>query len=127
MVISRQKETRSRDYPLLLSNDFNLSLCCTPQAFKQFKALHLYNLDDKHSTRLAFEPSTSDFQATTGPSEPDGVKSELGLGDSITIVLRIVETFRDREVVCSASDHQGHKFESCVWRAVLYNLSPCSV
>ena len=29
-----------------------------------------------------------------------------------------MESFRDREVECSASDHQGSNFESCVWRAV---------
>ena len=29
-----------------------------------------------------------------------------------------VESLRDREVACSASDRQGSNFESCVWRAV---------
>ena len=29
-----------------------------------------------------------------------------------------VGSLRDREVACSASDHQGSNFESCVWRAV---------
>ena len=31
-------------------------------------------LDDKHPTRLGFEPSmpTSEFRATTGPNEPSG-------------------------------------------------------
>ena len=30
----------------------------------------------------------------------------------------IVGRLRDREVACSASDHQGSNFEFCVWRAV---------
>ena len=30
----------------------------------------------------------------------------------------IVESLRDREVACSASDRQGSNFESCVWRTV---------
>ena len=34
------------------------------------------------------------------------------------VKLSFVESFRDREVVCSAADHQGSNFESCVWRTV---------
>ena len=34
------------------------------------------------------------------------------------VELSIVESLRDREVACSASDLQGLNFESCVWRAV---------
>ena len=30
----------------------------------------MHNLDDKHPTRSGFEPSTSEFRATTGPNEP---------------------------------------------------------
>ena len=30
----------------------------------------------------------------------------------------IVGSLRDREVACSASDHRGSNFESCVWRTV---------
>ena len=30
----------------------------------------------------------------------------------------IVESLRDREIACSASDRQGSNFESCVWRTV---------
>ena len=29
----------------------------------------------------------------------------------------IVESLRDREVACSASDRQGSNFELCLWRA----------
>ena len=32
--------------------------------------------------------------------------------------VNIVESLRDREVACSASDRQGSNFESCVWRTV---------
>ena len=34
------------------------------------------------------------------------------------VKVRIVGSLRDREVVCSASDHQGSNFESCVGRTV---------
>ena len=34
------------------------------------------------------------------------------------VKLSIVGSLRDREVACSASDHQGWNFESCVWRTV---------
>ena len=34
------------------------------------------------------------------------------------VKLSIVESLRDREVACSASDRQGSNFESCVWRSV---------
>ena len=35
----------------------------------------------------------------------------------------IVESLRDREVACSASDPQGSNFEFCVWGAVSSHLS----
>ena len=34
------------------------------------------------------------------------------------VKVSIVGSLRDREVACSASDHQGSSFESCVWRTV---------
>ena len=34
------------------------------------------------------------------------------------VKLSIVESLRDREVACSASDRHGSNFESCVWRTV---------
>ena len=34
------------------------------------------------------------------------------------VKVSIVESLRDREVACSASDRQGLNFESCVWRTV---------
>ena len=34
------------------------------------------------------------------------------------VKVRIVESLRNREVACSASDRQGSNFESCVWRTV---------
>ena len=36
----------------------------------------------------------------------------------VYFLLSIVESLRDREVACSASDLRGLNFESCVWRAV---------
>ena len=41
-------------------------------SFEQFVALYMHNPDDKHPTRPGFEPSTSEFWATTGPNEPSG-------------------------------------------------------
>ena len=34
------------------------------------------------------------------------------------VKVSIVGSLCDREVACSASDHRGLNFESCVWRAV---------
>ena len=34
------------------------------------------------------------------------------------VKVSIVESLRDREVACSASDRHGSNFESCVWRTV---------
>ena len=34
------------------------------------------------------------------------------------VKVSIVESLRDREVACSASDRQGSNFKSCVWRTV---------
>ena len=34
------------------------------------------------------------------------------------VKVNIVGSLGDREVACSASDHQGSNFESCVWRTV---------
>ena len=39
------------------------------------------------------------------------------------VELSIVGSICDREVACSASDHQGSNFESCVWRTVSNNAS----
>ena len=41
---------------------------CTLQAFGQFGALYMHNLDDTHSTRPGWDTSTSEFRATTGPN-----------------------------------------------------------
>ena len=73
MAISRQKEVRSQEYEILLSSDFKVHYSaqyhrqqCTLQAFEQFGALHMHNLCDKYPTRPGFEPSNSEFRATTG-------------------------------------------------------------
>ena len=42
----------------------------TFQAFEQLEAMYTQNFDDKHPTRPGFEPSTSEFRATTGSNEP---------------------------------------------------------
>ena len=48
---------------------------------------------------------------------PSNIKSTLG-ENVVFAGFNIVGSLRDREVVCSASDRRGSKFESCVWRAV---------
>ena len=40
------------------------------------------------------------------------------------VKVRIMGSFRDREVACSASDLQSLNFEFCVWRAVSSHSSP---
>ena len=40
----------------------------TLQAFEQFGALYMHSLDNKHPTRPGYEPSTSEFLATTWPN-----------------------------------------------------------
>ena len=39
------------------------------------------------------------------------------------VKVSIVGSLCDREAACSASDHQGSNFESCVWRTVPSHLS----
>ena len=80
MVISRQKEARSRDYALLLFRMTSRILYsaqyhrqyCTLQAFEQFRALYMHNHDDKYPARAGFEPGTSRLQAPVDTNEPPG-------------------------------------------------------
>ena len=53
---------------------------CTLQAFEQLGAPYIHNLDDKYRTRPGFEPSTSEFRATTGPNE-----SHRGLPRNVSV------------------------------------------
>ena len=74
MVISQQKEARSRDYVfycrmtsmVLHIANYHIQHC-THQAFEQFGALYniMHNPDDKHPTPPKFEPNTSEFRHTT--------------------------------------------------------------
>ena len=41
-------------------------------------------------------------------------------------VVNIVGSLREREVACSASDHQGSNFEFCVWGSVISFISTSS-
>ena len=68
-------EERSRYYQIsVLSNDFIVHnrQHYILQAFEQFGALYMHNLDDKHPTRPGFESSmpTSQLRATTWTKEP---------------------------------------------------------
>ena len=79
MAISRQKEARSQTMPYSYRMDSRVPYSaqyhrqhCILQAFKQFGALYMHNPDDKYPTRPGFEPSTSEFQATTESNEPSG-------------------------------------------------------
>ena len=77
MAISRQREARSRDYVLLLSNDTSGVLYSAQyneqhypyHDYEQFGALYMHNSNEKHPTRPGLKPSTSQFPATTGLNE----------------------------------------------------------
>ena len=64
--------------------------------------------------------STAAFHARIRGSVPGlgGLKETKMFLPHPRVKVSIVESLRDREVACSASDRQGSNFESCVWRTV---------
>ena len=64
--------------------------------------------------------STAAFHARVRGSVPGlgGLKETKLFLPHPRVKVTIVGSLRDREVACSASDRQGSKFESCVWRTV---------
>ena len=64
--------------------------------------------------------STAAFHARVQGSVPGlgGLKETKMSLPHPRVKVSIVRSLRDREVACSASDRQGSKFESCVWRTV---------
>ena len=64
--------------------------------------------------------STAAFHARVRGSVPDlgGLKLTKMFLPHPRVKVSIVESLRDREVACSASDRHGSNFESCVWRTV---------
>ena len=64
--------------------------------------------------------STATFHARVRGSVPGlgGLKETKMFLPHPRVKVSIVGSLRDREVSCSASDHQGSNFESCVWRTV---------
>ena len=64
--------------------------------------------------------STAAFHARVRGSVPGlgGLKETKMFLPHPRVKVSIVESLRDREVACSASDRQGSNFESCVWRTV---------
>ena len=64
--------------------------------------------------------STAAFHARVRGSVPGlgGLKETKRFLPHPRVKVSIVESLRDREVACSASDRQGSNFESCVWRTV---------
>ena len=64
--------------------------------------------------------STAAFHARVRGSVPGlgGLKETKLFLPHPRVKFSIVGSLRDREVACSASDHQGSNFESCVWRTV---------
>ena len=64
--------------------------------------------------------STAAFHARVRGSFPGlgGLKETKMFLPHPLVKLSIMGSLCDREVACSASDHQGSNFESCVWRAV---------
>ena len=69
---SQQKEARSRDYALLFSVLYGAQYHRyhrTLQTFDETGTLYMHDHNDKYPTRPGFEPSTSDFRATTRPNK----------------------------------------------------------
>ena len=64
--------------------------------------------------------NTAAFHARVRGSVPGlgGLKETKMFLPHPRVKVSIVGSLRDREVACSASDHQGTNFESCVWRTV---------
>ena len=64
--------------------------------------------------------STAAFHARARGSVPGlgGLKETKMFLPHPCGIVDIVGSLRDREVACSASDHQESNFESCVWRTV---------
>ena len=64
--------------------------------------------------------STAAFHARVRGTVPGlgGLKETKLFLPHPLLKVSIVGSLRDREVACSASDHQGSNFESCVWRTV---------
>ena len=64
--------------------------------------------------------STAAFHARVRGSVPGlgGLKETKLFLPHPRVKVSIVGSLRDREVACSASDHQGSNFETCVWRTV---------
>ena len=64
--------------------------------------------------------STAAFHARVRGSVPGlgGLKETKMFLPHPRVKVSIVGNLRDREVACSASDHQGSNFESCAWRTV---------
>ena len=64
--------------------------------------------------------STAAFHARVRGSVPGlgGLKERKTFLPHPRVKVSIVESLRDREVACSASDRQGSNFESCVWRTL---------
>ena len=64
--------------------------------------------------------STAAFHARVRGSVPafGGLKETKMFLPHPRVKVNIVGSLRDREVACSASDHQGSNSETCVWRTV---------
>ena len=71
--------------------------------------------------------STAAFHARVRGSVPGlgGLKeTKMFLPHPRVMGKKRVGSLRDREVACSASDHQSSNFESCVWRTVSSHHPP---
>ena len=74
----------------------------------------------KHTGGPRVVVSTAAFHARVRGSVPGlgGFKETKMFLPHPRVKVSIVGSLRDRDVACSASDHQGSSFESCVWRTV---------
>ena len=73
----RKPELRTMPYSYQMTSRFlysaqNHRQYRTLNAYDQFGALYMHNINYKYPTRPGFEPSTFEFRATTGSNEPWG-------------------------------------------------------
>ena len=66
---------------------------CTCQAFEQFGALYMHNLDNKYPTRPGFEPSTAEFRATNRSNK---LKSDRQSPQNVDTKLKTVGLIMDQ-------------------------------
>ena len=100
-------------------------VCALKRLYKKYD---IWEMQITHTIRSSLYPprhgrvvvSTAAFHARVRGSVPSsgGLKEPKMFLPHPRVKVSIVGSLREREVACSASDRQGSKFESCVWRTV---------